>query len=734
MLVQHTSLKHKEKIMARTYKPWQNRFSRSRSIASYLKRAIEADIITEQGGVEAVDSAQVQGIIRSTAGDSASIRDFTVDSAEVVNLINDEYVKAKVDGTYIRDYIDEAYIKSFLDSAYVSSLAGGGAAPTITSVTPTSYNGTSGTTITVNGTNFAIGTYVDFIVSDGNSTEYRASTTTLVSQSRVTATTPTAFSASVDPITVKVTTPNGTATASNVLTTGSSPSWSTGTNLGSFSKNSPVDLTVVATDPQSQPVTYQVKSGSSLPTGLSLNSNTGNITGTLNYSISSNTNVSTIITASDTSSNTTDRTFNWTITPTSSISMTWTFPVIGSSTQGPNYIQCSDWMQANLSTNGNFDDLFSAYGQSAGSTQQGIWWLRPNRTVRVDYRVKGASGGRNYYNGSYGGGQGRDISGSFYCSANNHIGFMVGRAGSSYYNSTYDYAAGGGGGASTIFVARNGYSTNSSYWYPAVVAAGGGGTPGGGYTGYWSQHDVWSALPLNFPFRQGDSTGGRYNQYAYHSDYTFYVDGGAGWAYNSSNYSTSSNWNRTGASMLKDATYPGHSGRTWNVSSRNLYNNVLYYRLFGGFGGGAGTWYQTSNTTSSTNFQYHTFGGGAGGYYGGYPTSFVGEGSTSSLGYTRQYPFATVVGTGHTPSSTTTTGSNNNYYGAYSYALGLETTGTYTQDGGSVAGTAPSAGQTAPGGSTYGPYWNSTLPRPTDHGVRNTIYNDGEITVTVSAA
>lgn len=727
--------------MARTYKPWQNRFSRSRSIATYLKRAIVADVITSSGDVEAVDSAQVQSIIRDTAVDSAAVSSISVDSSEVQNLIDSNYIRNKIgqdyirsfiDGNYIRDYIDFDFVKNTvgIDSDYIGTAAGGGAAPTITSVTPTSYNGTSGTTITVNGTNFTVGTYVDFIVQGG--TEYRASTTTLVSQSQVTAVTPTAFSAAVDPISVKVTTNNGTATASNVVTTGSSPSWSTSTNLGSFAKNAPVDLTVSATDPQSQPVTYQVKSGSSLPTGLTLNSNTGNITGTLNYSISSNTSVSTIITASDTSSNTTDRTFNWTITPTSSISMSFTLPVLGSQNFGPTYTEMTNWMQANLATNGNFDDLFSAYGSGVYTAPRGIWWLRPNRNVRVDYRVKGASGGRNYYNRSYGGGQGRDISGSFYCNANNYLGFMVGRYGGEYYNSTYDYAAGGGGGASAIFAARSGNVSNASYWYPAVVAAGGGGTPGGGDATYWTAHDVWSALPLNFPFRIGDATGGRYDQYARYSESNFYTAGGAGWIYNSDHWSTSANWYRTGASMLRHASYAGQSGTFWNVSSQTIYSRV-FNRQYGGFGGGGGTWFQNNNTSSSVSYSFHAPGGGGGGYYGGYPTSFATEGSTSSLGYTKQYPFVTAIGTSNnSPNSQTNEGSNNNYYGAYSYALGLESTGSYTQDGGDVDGTAPSVGET--GNTTYGAYWNSTLPRPTDHGVVGGVANEGYISVTISAA
>src|SRR6056300_182649 len=167
------------------YRSFSKRFSKSRALASYLRRAIDQQTIVETGragaNVGSVDSAAVESISRASA----------VDSGEVTTLIDSNYIKAKIDGGYIRDYIDEEYIKSFFDSAYISTLAGGGDAPTITSVSPTSYNGASGYDITVNGTNFTIGTYVDFINNVG--AEYRASSTTLVSQSQVIARTPTSF-------------------------------------------------------------------------------------------------------------------------------------------------------------------------------------------------------------------------------------------------------------------------------------------------------------------------------------------------------------------------------------------------------------------------------------------------------------------------------------------------------------------------------------------------------------
>lgn len=665
-----------------------------------------------------------------------------VDSAATQQMIDSNYIKAIISGNYIQDYIDHNFLDDIIDSDYVSARSGGGGGggagtPTITSVSPTAFDGTSGSTITVNGTNYVVGTYVDFITSGGS--EHRAAATTLVSQAQVTATTPQGFSASDGPLSVKLTTSGGTTTASNAITTGSSPSWSTGTNLGSFAKNAPVSVTVAATDPQSQPVTYTVKSGSALPTGLSLNSGTGVISGTLNYSISSNTTVSSIITASDTSSNETDRTFNFTITPTSSISMAFTLPNnLGDRHIGPTASETNEWLQANVSTHGSFDDMFSAYGTGI-SNQRGIYWLRANRKLRIDYIIEGASGGLNYGYRSYGAGQGRKIGGSFYTEANNYLGFMVGRRGDANFNSSYRWSATGGGGATCIFVARSGYPHNAGQWHPAAIAAGGSGVPGA-TSSYWTSHDMYGALPLDYPYRVGDATGGRLNAQGYRSDNYFYTSPGAGWTLNGDLWSTSAAWNRTAASMLRNASYGGQAAPLLNVTSRSLGSSYgssyTWYPVKGGFGGGGTTW--RAPNTGSGNFTYQAPGGGGGGYYGGYPTSGATEGTTSSISnLPRQYPFITYQGSGHFSTDTIPNllhGSNNNYYGAYSYALGLETTGSYTYDGGDVDGTAPSAGQTAPGGTTHGGYWDASLPRPTDYGWQTGTSNEGRCSVTISAA
>ena len=198
----------------------------------------------------------------------------------------------------------------------------GAAPPTIISVSPTNYDGSNQTTFTIIGTNFDLGTVVDFITSDG--TEYRASATSAVTQGELTALTPQAFLTSDGPLDVKVTTNSGaTVTASDVIQTGGAPVWTTPAGTlyenafaddiasgdNSYRLGNDLNETLVATDPEDQAVTYGIVSGSLPPNGV-LNANTGNISGTLPSDIGSDTTYSFLAAAYDQSGNRTDRTFN----------------------------------------------------------------------------------------------------------------------------------------------------------------------------------------------------------------------------------------------------------------------------------------------------------------------------------------------------------------------------------------------------------------------------------------
>lgn len=155
--------------------------------------------------------------------------------------------------------------------------------PTVSSVDVTEVDSNDGgnTTFVITGTNFASGITAKFVGSD--SSEITASTTTLNSATQVTAVIPSSqFVNSKEPYDVKVVSSNGlTGTLADQINVDSSPTWSTASgSLGTVfdSLRGSTTLTATATDADGDTITYSVQSGS-LPSGASLNSSTGAITG-----------------------------------------------------------------------------------------------------------------------------------------------------------------------------------------------------------------------------------------------------------------------------------------------------------------------------------------------------------------------------------------------------------------------------------------------------------------------
>ena len=181
----------------------------------------------------------------------------------------------------------------------------------ITSVSPTSYNGANGTTFTITGSGFVAGTSVKFITNTG--TAYTAGTITINNLTSITATTPRAFTVSEEPLDIQVVSPAGqTATLQDVIDCGGSPTWSTaagtiatvGDRFGSYS---PI-VTLSATDPESQTVTYSIASGA-LPGNVTLNTSTGAISGDPT-DVVSDTTYNFTANATDTIGNATSRSFS----------------------------------------------------------------------------------------------------------------------------------------------------------------------------------------------------------------------------------------------------------------------------------------------------------------------------------------------------------------------------------------------------------------------------------------
>jgi len=183
--------------------------------------------------------------------------------------------------------------------------------PSISSVTPITYNGEQNTVFTINGANFTADATVKFV--DNAGTEYSALIVTFVSPNQLTATTPQDFTVAQEPLDVKVLQSSGQITKTDCIDCGGTPTWTTaGGTLSTliYPVDATVSTAVAATDPDSgSTISYALTTGT-LPAGMSLNTNTGAITGTVNNPAASSVTTSFDITASDNAGNTSVRTFN----------------------------------------------------------------------------------------------------------------------------------------------------------------------------------------------------------------------------------------------------------------------------------------------------------------------------------------------------------------------------------------------------------------------------------------
>ena len=155
--------------------------------------------------------------------------------------------------------------------------------PTVSSVDDAEVDSAGGgnQTIVVSGTNFTSGGTISFV---GLSAEFNAATTTFNNSTQVTAVAPkSSFLNAQEPYKVKFTSSSGVAGTSStgLINVDNAPSWTTNAGQigGDIFEGTSVSTTVVASDAEGDTVAYTVSSGS-LPSGLSINSGTGAITGT----------------------------------------------------------------------------------------------------------------------------------------------------------------------------------------------------------------------------------------------------------------------------------------------------------------------------------------------------------------------------------------------------------------------------------------------------------------------
>ena len=152
--------------------------------------------------------------------------------------------------------------------------------PSVISISGTYLQSNSSNNITITGTNYVFGAIAYAVGS--NNVEYPASTTTVSSSQEIVATFSN-LSILYEPYGVKVVNPSNLyGFLPAAFSINDSPVWSTSSgSLGSITGAGSVSVSVSASDEESQSLTYSVSSGS-LPSGLSLNTSSGAITGTVN--------------------------------------------------------------------------------------------------------------------------------------------------------------------------------------------------------------------------------------------------------------------------------------------------------------------------------------------------------------------------------------------------------------------------------------------------------------------
>ena len=182
------------------------------------------------------------------------------------------------------------------------------APPTFTSVdypgSATALDPAGGEDLVINGTQFNTG----ITITIGGTTP---SSITRNSSTQLTVTAPAKTAGTYD--IVFTNTDGGTATATNAVSYNGVPAFTNAAgSLGSVEESSAVNLSAAATEPDGGAITYAITSGS-LPSGLSLNTSTGAITGTA-PSVSADTTSNFTVTATDNENQTASRAYSITVT------------------------------------------------------------------------------------------------------------------------------------------------------------------------------------------------------------------------------------------------------------------------------------------------------------------------------------------------------------------------------------------------------------------------------------
>ena len=458
--------------------------------------------------------------------------------------------------------------------------------PGVVSVSGNYLESAGSGTLEITGTNFTTGAIASAIGTNG--VEINANSTTVNSIVSVTAVF-IGLTGANEPYDIKVTNTSNlfgilpdSVYINNIL------SWTTPSgSLGSFNEKVSISVSATATDESA--ITYSLAQGSSLPTGLTLNSSSGLISGTL-PDISSTTTYTFTINASDGANPAVPRAFSITSNLFDLYAFTsHTFTTAGvTGHQGPTIAQAR-----------------SAYSSTSWASN----YLNMNTQGIQEWTVPSSG---NYYIDAYGaggggvsGGTGARIADTFSLTLGEVIRIVVGQYGN---GGTTSQAAGGGGGT---FVVKSGGNTNTQI----LVVAGGGGASEGDSSGRTI----------------GNASTGTSGVDGFNSG-TFNTTGGGtgGLNGNGGNSAQSDNCGGGGGGFFSN----GQDNPTWgNIGGKAFVNGSLggapsVVGNYGGFGGGGAGQNQTGGGGAGAGGGYSGGGGGdnAGGSQGGGGGSYCANG------------------------------------------------------------------------------------------------------------
>ena len=498
-----------------------------------------------------------------------------------------------------------------------------------------------GATVTIAGSGFVNGcqVLVDSVY---------ATTVTFVSSTSISFTTP-AMSAGTYPIYV-INPDGGTAIAIPGISYSGVPAFSTSSgSLGTVYEGAAFSSNIAATSDSA--VTYAIDSGA-LPTGFSLNANTGAIAGNVG-TITNSTTYNFTIKATDAELQDTNRSFSITTNPdtvtfntpagnqsySNSTIDSFSLTLNATSAAGRSVTYTANTLPGGITLSGNVisgtfnaaSSVVSLITATAATTLKTatrlLTWAVTSPTLTVEYLLVagggggGGSGSENGYVGAGGGGAGGLLTGNITSNFGVSHTITVGAGGTGGSAGYHDTSYGTGAGSS---IARSGLTTITSY---------GGGTGG------------WGGTTSSMPGGNGGSGGGIGAADAYNKIYatggkgvypgSTYINAarqgydGAGYNTGSGNFGGGASGGGAGAAGNPGSSGYGGSGGVgieWPTGSGTYYaggGGGGSWRDSGGGGGNGGggaggsdgnMWVGAPGNPGTTN----TGGGGGGALYNGY--------------------------------------------------------------------------------------------------------------------